>query len=339
MLTKFALMGLLLLALLSPTRAHAQGLETLGSRAAALSAFVAVADDASAMAWNPSGLVTGPIFNAVFDFGRSSELPDDPPVRGASGGALRTTLIAVGTSPVGFGYYRLVTYAAASPAVGSTPGRQGQEEEVVVRTISTTHLGGTVQQSIGRFLTLGATVKLVRGGVGRAIRSLSTWEQAIDLAESLETRGSSRGDLDIGAMVAAGPVRAGVVVRNVTEPTFGEEGTAFSATLPRHVRVGLAWGNQWPGISATVVAFDADVTRVPHPAGERRDIAVGVEQWVQRRLIGVRGGLRASTVDDARPVLSAGASFAVRPGTYVDAYVARGTRDGHGWGIAARMTY
>jgi hypothetical protein len=208
-----------------------------------------------------------------------------------------------------------------------------------VRTISTTHLGATVQQSIGRFLTLGATVKLVRGGVGQASRSLSTWEQAIDLAESLETRGTSRGDVDAGAMVSAGPVRAGVLVRNVTEPTFGEGGTTQSATLPRQVRVGLAWGEGWPGISATVIAFDADVTRVPHPAGERRDVAVGIEQWVRRRLIGVRGGVRASTVEDARPVMTAGASFALRPGTYVDAYVARGARDGQGWGVAARLTY
>jgi hypothetical protein len=248
-------------------------------------------------------------------------------------------LIAVGTTPVGFGYYRLVTYTAASPAAGGTPGRQAQEGGVVVRTISSTHLGGTVQQSLGRFLTVGATVKLVRGGVNQATRSLSTWEQAIDLAESLETRGTSRGDVDLGAMVSAGSVRAGVVVRNLTEPTFGEDGSERSATLPRHARVGVAWGDEWPGISATVVAVDADLTRVPSPTGERRDLAVGVEQWLRRRLIGVRGGLRASTVEDARPVMTAGASFALRPGTYVDAYVARGTRDGQGWGIAARLTY
>ncbi len=340
MLTKLRALGLILLALVGPARADGQGLETLGSRAAALSAFVAVADDATAVAWNPAGLVTGPIFNAVFDFGRSSEIPDDPPVPGAAAGAARTTLIAVGTTPVGFGYYRLVSYgAAASPAVGATPGRQGQEGEVVVRTLATTHLGATVQQTLGRFLTLGATVKLVRGGIGQARRSVSSWEQAIDVAEGLETRGKSRGDLDVGAMLSAGSMRVGLVVRNVTEPSFEDAATAEATRLPRHVRVGLAWGNRWPGISGTVVALDADVTRVPHPAGERRDVAAGVEQWILRRQIGLRAGVRASTLDEPRTVVTGGASVAVRSGTYVDAYIARGTRDGQGWGIAARMTY
>ena len=339
MLTKLRALGLVLLALIGPARADGQGLETLGSRAAALSAFVAVADDATAMAWNPAGLVSGPIFNAVFDFGRSSELPDDPPVPGARAGAARTILIAVGTTPVGVGYYRLVSYGAASPAVGATPGRQGQEGEVVVRTLATTHLGATVQQTLGRFLTLGATVKLVRGGIGQARRSVSSWEQAIDVAEGLETRGTSRGDLDVGVMLSAGSMRAGLLVRNVTEPSFEDVTTAEATKLPRHVRVGLAWGNRWPGISGTVVALDADVTRVPHPAGERRDVAAGVEQWVFRRQIGLRAGVRASTLDDARTVVTGGASVAVRSGTYVDAYIARGTRDGQGWGIAARMTY
>ena len=55
---------------LAPQRSGAQPLDQLGNRASALGAFVAVADDASAVVWNPAGLINGPIFNILLDFGR-----------------------------------------------------------------------------------------------------------------------------------------------------------------------------------------------------------------------------------------------------------------------------
>ena len=73
----------LLLALTSPSLAGGQGLETLGSRAAAMAAFVAVADDASAVVWNPAGLVSGPLFNITLGLGRTT---DAPGWRAGSGG-------------------------------------------------------------------------------------------------------------------------------------------------------------------------------------------------------------------------------------------------------------
>jgi hypothetical protein len=328
-------------ALILPAPAAAQGLETLGSRAAALAAFVAVADDASAVAWNPSGLVSGPFFNVQLDLGRSTKQPKTDPQQSAMAAARTgSVLVAIGTTPLGLAYYRLTATSLRvfSPAVVGTPNRQNSQ--LRVRTLVTSHLGATVQQSLGEFLTLGATVKLVRGSVGVASVTADSWNDAFDLAEATERQGSTRGDVDLGAMFAAGQVRAGLVVRNVTAPSFGEEDTAAGRqTLERHARVGFAWADRWPGISATVLSVDADLTRVETVTGDRRDIAAGVERWLLAQRVGVRGGVRTSTIGDARPVVSAGGSYAVRPGVYVDVFVARGTDDERVWGVAARMTY
>ena len=325
-------------ALTTPMSVGAQGLETVGARAAALGAFVAVADDASAVVWNPSGLVGGPIFNVSIGLGRSRREPADPPARGHTAQQISTTLVAIGTTPVGLGYYRIATTAidAVNSAVVPTSGRE--EGHVIVRKLTTTHLGATVQQSLGDYLTLGATLKLVRGNVAVASGAVSSWSDAFDV-NVRDARGSTRGDLDAGAMLSLGRVRAGVVLRNATAPTFGDREVGETVTLKRHARAGIAWANQWPGISRTIVALDADLTRVPHVAGDRRDVAAGVERWWRSQRIAVRGGVRGSTVGDARAVVSIGGSYAVRAGTFVDAYLAKGARDEHAWGIAARLAY
>ncbi|HUE88973.1 MAG TPA: conjugal transfer protein TraF [Vicinamibacterales bacterium] len=257
-------------------------------------------------------------------------------------GRLGTTLLAMGATPVGLAFYRISTTSGqlVDPAVSGTPDRETRQ--AFVRTLVTSHLGVTVQQSVGDYVTLGATLKLVRGRVGRATLAGGSWEDLFDGAEALDRRGSTRGDVDLGAMLATGRVRAGVVVRNATAPTFGEgdeSGGGGAVSLKRHARVGAAWADSWPGISRLIVSLDADLTRVPHPAGERRDVAAGIERWLRGQQVGVRAGVRASTVGDARPVVSAGGSFAVRAGAFVDAYVARGTRHDRGWGLAVRLSY
>jgi hypothetical protein len=322
----------------TPLTAVAQGLESLGNRATAMAAFVAVADDASAVAWNPAGLVSGPIFNVSIDLGRSTRTPEGTPEPPAQAGRVGTILLAVGTTPVGLAYYRLAaTTVVADPAVIGSADRQ--DRQAIVRTLVTSHIGATVQQSVGEYLTLGATIKLVRGTVGAGSATVASWAEALARTDQFDADGSTTGDVDLGVMVAVRRLRAGVVVRNATEPTFrgGADG-ALEASLARHARVGIAWGDRWPGLAGLTVAMDADLTRVPHPAGERRDMAAGVERWLRGRKVGIRGGVRVSTVGEARPLASAGASYAVRVGTYIDAYVSGG-REVRGWGVAARMTY
>jgi hypothetical protein len=324
--------------MLLPTAAWAQTLNDIGPRAPAMGAFVAVADDASAVAWNPSGLVFGPVFNLTIDLGRSTSRTGPTPRFPAEGGEQQSTLIALGLPPFGISYIRNSALAveAPSPAVGSTPDRE--EGQVVLRSVVTSALGATVLQSIGDYVTVGATVKVVQGGEGRAIGAADSWDEGFDLAERLERRGSTKVDADLGAMLAVGRLRAGLVVRNVSEPEFdGDEG--IELTVPRHARVGLAWGSRWPGRSNTIVAVDADVTRVLTVGGDRRDVAVGAEQSVWGQRVSLRAGIRASTIGEARPVVTGGASYAVRAGIFADGFVGGGSNDARVWGIGVRVAY
>jgi hypothetical protein len=236
-----------------PLSASAQGLELLGNRAAGVGAFVAVADDASAVAWNPAGLVFGPIFNVSLDLGRSTRAEGDGPGAGTRAGRVNGTLVAFGVPPLGVSYYRLESVGLdASGAEGpSSPGRQ--HEQVPFRKLTTHHLGVTVLQSLGDYVTVGATAKVVRGAFEAGRLAVPTWDEGFEQAEASGGRGSTAGDVDLGAMVARGPVRAGVVVRNLTTPRF-EFGGA-SSELPRHVRIGVAWGDGWPGLTGTMVAL------------------------------------------------------------------------------------
>ena len=211
---------------------------------------------------------------------------------------------------------------------------------MIARSLVTTHLGATVLQSLGDHLTVGTTLKLVRGSVATANLPVESWAEGFDHLEMVETERSTRADLDVGAMFAIARVRAGLVVRNLSEPAFdaGDEG-GTGVSLDRQARVGLAWGDRWPGLARTIAAVDIDLTRVPSPTGDRRDIAAGVERWLRGQQLGVRGGVRTSTVGDARPVVSGGVSYAIRAGTYVDAYVARGDARHSAWGLGARLTY
>lgn len=114
--------------------ALAQGDAPVGVRAAGMGgAFTAVADDASAVFWNPGGLASGAFFSLVLDRNRLDD-------RSA-------TLIALGTPPLALSYYRTAT--------GELPtGRN---------TLVTHHAGVSVVQSLADRIAAGATVKLVRG--------------------------------------------------------------------------------------------------------------------------------------------------------------------------------
>src|SRR5262249_56453385 len=94
------------LVVVSPSAARAQLYEDIGTRAEGMSgAFVAVADDATAVWWNPAGLATGPFFNALIEKGCVTE-PESPTT---SGPARRASVsgFAMALPSLGFSYYRL----------------------------------------------------------------------------------------------------------------------------------------------------------------------------------------------------------------------------------------
>lgn len=312
-----------------------------GTRAAGMGgAFVAVADDASAVYWNPAGFASGPIFSAQIDFGATDLTPGEPTDPDNAGGRRSMRLFAFGVPALGGGYYRLndVHVAAPSPAVQGDDGREDLGLPAV--RLTTSHFGLSLLQSVGGGVALGTTLKLVRGSLASGSVSAGGWSDVLDRADDLEGDGRTRADLDVGVMLNAGRVRIGLVGRNLREPSFAPDGVdEDSVRLEREFRLGLAWGSRWPGITPLVVSFDADLTRVDDLDGERRDVAAGAETWWLRRRVGVRGGWRASTVGDARPIGTAGISIAARSGIFVDAHIARGRNDRQSWSVGGRFTY
>lgn len=321
--------------------ARAQALP--GNRAAGMAdAFVAVADDGSAVYWNPAGLVVGPFFTLHVDFGRLGSEPDGE-VDQLAGARSSATFAAVSVPPLGLSYYRLRSTTASAPGTAEQSQLDRQTEERTLQTLVTHHIGVTVLQSIGEWLTVGATAKAVVGSAGSGLatatpRRIGDW---LDVADRLDTSRDVRADVDVGAMVDAGRIRAGFTARNLAEPEFGDRAAGLpAAKLKREARVGLAWGSGWPsGTTRVVVAADADLTRRVQGTEERRDVAAGVETWWRNRRLGLRTGVRASTLGDARPVMTGGASAAIKSGTFVDGYAAFGDADTRGWGLGFRVVF
>ena len=117
--------------------------QTVGVRAQGMGgAFTGVADDASAVYWNPAGLASGAYFSGVVDF-NSLGTPSDSADHHDSSAALVSFALPV----LGFSYYR-----TASQTVPS--------DRVVAH-----HAGVTVDQSLWGGLTAGATFEAVHGTV------------------------------------------------------------------------------------------------------------------------------------------------------------------------------
>ena len=295
-----------LLALGSLQAANAEG--QVGTRASGMAgAFVAVADDATAVYWNPAGVATGSIVSVVLDAGHFQMGPQNPQ-------ALETykdtsAVVALSATAIGLAYYRMGTYGkgAAEPVV---TGPQSREEVGrSVHGITRNTFGVSLVQSLSEHIVVGATPKVVRGA------------------------GRFAADVDAGVMAWVDRFRFGLVARNLTTPEFDE------VEIGREVRIGAAWGSGWTGISRVIVSADADLIGRAAPHGDRRDVAAGVETWWMSQRLGLRGGVRRSTIGGARAAVAAGISAGLKPGMLVEAHVVRGHGDERSWTVGARMTF
>jgi hypothetical protein len=329
----------LLLSLLAFSQsASAQTFESVGVRAQGLGgAFVAVADDATASWWNPAGLATGAFLSAVIERGRTTE-PDDP---SPTGPGLRTTAgdFAVAFPALGLSYYRLRISAIAETRPTAAEFADRQDPAVggsSVRSVALSQFGTTVGQSIGDHFVIGSTLKLLRAG---AVSGIASQDDPLDEADDLDVDRDTRVDLDLGAMANFGHVRLGVAVRNVTEPEFGDGSARFA--LERQARVGVALMSVANGaFQGLVASADADLTTTATAVGDVRHVAGGVEGWLANGRLGVRGGVSANTVGDARPAASAGVSVALTRAFRVNASRTQGRdKSVTGWSSSVSVTF
>jgi F plasmid transfer operon, TraF, protein len=299
----------LLLAIL-PVPAGAQMFGGIGTRAEGMGgAFVAVADDATAAYWNPAGIATG----ATFD------------VQG-SGGPESSIFVGAALPVLGASFYR-TSQATAFTTVSGSPDRQDEGSgEVPVRTLSTTNIGVTVVQTVAPGVVIGTTVR----AVGLDVEGVDT---------------STTFDLDAGAMVSAGGFRFGLTARNLREPEFQVESGAIR--MRRQFRVGAALAPR--SLPAGVygpysLAVDVDLTTTPDPRGEQRGAAVGGEYWLAKGFIGLRAGVRWSTLGDSNRVYAAGFTARLPRSIYLDGQVTKpdgseGQSEGTKWSAGARITF
>jgi F plasmid transfer operon, TraF, protein len=317
--------------------AGAQTFETVGTRAAGMGgAFVAVADDSSATYWNPAGFAAGNYFTMVLD--RSTAKVNPGGSAGAASGS--GLLVSLGMPALGLSYYRLrstiLTPAARLATAAAPDGRKAiGADEVRLDTLITHHSGATLVQSITSGVAVGATLKVVRGVASSTVVGDGDRDALLGDASELSGKGSSKFDADIGVMASRGRLKAGITVRNLTQPEFVTAGETGSLSLQRQTRAGVAVTIR----EGWVLAADFDLNRTHSSLGDARSFAAGSEGRLGRKAF-IRGGLRLNTAGPRQPLLAAGGSYAVMGSILVDAQVTAGSdRAQRGWGLAARFVY
>jgi hypothetical protein len=316
------------LALAAGPPASAQSFEVLGTRASGMGgAFVAVADDATAVYWNPAGLVLGgSYFGLIVDSSRGQSQPDDSGLAGRRS----ANIIAVSTPPLGLSYYRL-------DATTLTPDPPG-EPTVRLQQLVTHHTGVTFVQSLTSHLAISSTLKWVHGVTATGLVPSGDRDDVLDEADDLPDTSTNRFDADIGVMASFGTVRAGLTVRNASEPEFDTlDGDPIE--LKRQTRAGIAY----VGVPSLIVAADIDIERSVGSLGEVRNLAAGAEARLWPRA-SFRTGFRFNTLSDQpggrAHAYSLGASVVTYRSFVVDAHVTLGSEAAdRGWGIAGRLSY
>jgi hypothetical protein len=307
-----------------PSAAGAQSMETVGTRAQGMAgAFVGVADDASAVYWNPAGLASGAYFSLVLDGSTARLVPDGE----AEAEDRNGWLLALSMPALGLSYTRLQA-TSVRPNIGIP-------ENSRVQSLVTHHVGATLVQSLTDHLAVGATVKLVRGTAAAAVVPGNDREELLDRVDLLG-HSSTRGDVDVGVMAVASFGRLGLTVRNLTSPEFDTAG-GEELQLDTQARLGgsVVLLPQWK------LAADIDLTSNQGVFGDVRELSLGTEAQVMRQLT-ARAGLRFNTIGDRdrTPAFSGGVSYAIFGAVLVDGQITAGPDNAFsGWGLAGRFVF
>ena len=302
-------------------------------------AFTAVADDASALYWNPAGQATGDYVSLVVERDGFDAVPDSADPAAASRG--NSTLVAFTLPVIGIGYYRETRAWAGPEQMVRAPGLRPSWTREGGSLIAD-HFVVSLAQTLVEGLHVAVALKAVRGrvGVGAVTGAAEVPDPAREPGRVLDVLSSGRGsadttiDADAGVMLDARRWRVGVAARNLRQPEFRAAAVAPVA-LDRSVRMGVA-------VLATdrvTVAIDADLTTAERADGRWRAVAGGAEAWSPARRYAVRGGVRLQTVDQARAVGTMGVSAQVWKLLYADVHGAVGAGGRREWSLGARVAY
>ncbi len=320
-----SLFGCLVLVAAIPMASTAQQtFEVVGSRALGMGgAFVAVADDPTAVFWNPAGLASGQPAGATIEWVRFRN--GDRKGAAAAGPWQRSAkFVSLGTWPIGLSYADFdETVLVADTAAGG----------LLARRFSTRHYGATLLQTLTEGLVVGTTLKYIRGTLASGPATGANAGEALGAAPTPAQTGDSKGvfDVDTSVMFDARVFRVGWTMRNLRSPRF-EEPSGSAIELKRRSRIGLA---VLPA-DGLIFAVDLDLNTADLPGGPSRMVAVGAEHMLGSRLA-VRGGARWNLEGARAAVGSLGASFALRPGAWLDGHVTHGRAQGErGFGLALR---
>jgi hypothetical protein len=308
----------LFMGLHAPAHLDAQTFGGLGSRAQGMgSAFVAVADDATAVVWNPAGLATGAFADIRLEIGGG---------RGADGRTpTRLTFLGGAVPALGLSYYRLALPAQAagiSTVSGSGDREEGGSGEVRAPVLTTTNFGITVLQTIVSGLVVGSTVRVVNGRVAQADDRTTV-------------------DLDVGVMASVSNVRIGLAARNLRKRDFAAD--SGSVRLERHVRAGAAWvpRSLQAGVHGPYsLALDVDLTEGSQMAGDSRRAAAGGEFWWIGGRVGTRAGLSWRTSGTAELAYSGGLTVKFPRSVFGEGHLTKVKDSGDTkWSLALHVTF
>jgi hypothetical protein len=264
-------------------------------------AFVAVADDASAVYWNPAGLGTGATVDAQIEVGRQERV-----------------FAGLAIPSLGLSYWRL-------PTVLVSGGRQEEGSgEVRLGVLTTSSFGITLLQTVVNGIVVGSTMRLIRGQVGAAGARTS-----FDLDAGVMA--------SVGTVRAGLTARN---LRQPEFPVAGGS-QSVSLNRQVRLGVALVPRSRPSGAHGPfTVAADLDLTKSSLGSKPQKELALGGEYWWAAGRLGTRGGLRLNTLGDRDPVGSAGITVGLSRSIFVEGQMTKGLKNaGHNWGVTARVTF
>jgi hypothetical protein len=189
-------------------------------------AFTAVADDATAVWWNPAGLAGGSYFSTILEYGR----PKDPPDTNVKG-------VSIGFPALGLGYYRL-PISQMRPPTSTGQGTANRQDQ---GTLS--ELGVTVGQSLGNHFVVGTTLKAMNAGETHAGLDVGTMVTFGLARVGLTVRNVSEVTFGGGAdaLVLKRQARAGFALGTGSRGVIGTGVVSLDADL---TRTATAFGDQ-----------------------------------------------------------------------------------------------